>query len=252
MFIKVKNLSLTYTAQNLDRGYLRKRIYDKINSAIKGKKKIEDKKIQALNNINFELKPGDKLGVIGPNGSGKSTLLKCLSGIILPNKESELSVDGSVLPILEPSSLAEPMDSVINNIYLIGLIYGFSREQIEKKIDDILKFSELSDFQNIRYSNLSTGMKLKLVFAIVNILNSEIFIIDEFLTTGDEKFRQKGFQLLNSSRGLNNITIICSHERPIINEFCNKLLVLSKGEQIYFGDIDKGFEIYNNLTINNI
>ena len=224
MHIKVKNLSITYFLKSPNDGFLRRKMLNKLLK----KEQEENKLIYALQNLNFELKEGDRLGVVGPNGSGKSTLIKCLSGIIFPG------------------ALAETTDTILNNIIIIGLLLGFEKKTILKKINSILEFSELDDYANHRFSTLSTGMKLKLLFSIVFILDSEIFLIDEFLTTGDEKFRKKGLQLLEKTKN-NSILVLCSHDRSAIKEFCNKILVLNKGKQEYFGGIEDGYKIYDKL-----
>ena len=242
MHIKVKNLSVSYFLTSVQDGFLRKKMIRKLL-----KKNIEKKNIvQALQNINFELNEGDRLGIIGPNGSGKSTLIKCLSGIIFPNRDSIIDIHGKCLSIIEPGALAENTDTILNNIIIIGLLLGFKKETIFQKINSILEFSELNDYANHRFSSLSSGMKLKLLFSIVFILDSEIFLIDEFLTTGDEKFRKKGLQLVEKTKN-NSILVLCSHDRSAIKEFCNKILVLNKGKQEYLGSIEDGYKIYDKL-----
>jgi ABC-2 type transport system ATP-binding protein len=242
MYIKVANLSVSYFLTSVQDGFIRKKIISKLL-----KKNIEKKKIvQALQNINFELNEGDRLGIIGPNGSGKSTLIKCLSGIIFPDKDSIIDIQGKCLSIIDPGALAEPTDTILNNIIIIGLLLGFGKKTILQKINSILEFSELDDYTNHRFSSLSSGMKLKLLFSIVFILDSEIFLIDEFLTTGDEKFRKKGLQLLEKTKK-NSILVLCSHDRSAIKEFCNKIIVLNNGKQEYFGNIEDGYKIYDKL-----
>ena len=134
MHIKVKNLSLTYYSSNLDQSYLRKNV---VNRLLGKTNDNQLKKINALSGINLDLKSGDRLGVIGPNGSGKSTLIKCLSGIIYPDKDAVIDIQGKYLPIIEPTSLSEITDTVENNIMLIGLIYGFEKNLIEDKKNKI-------------------------------------------------------------------------------------------------------------------
>lgn len=246
MFVEVNNLSLLFKVKDIDSTFLRKNLLKKILN-----KNSKANNLWALKNINFNLNKGDRMGIIGTNGSGKSTLIKTLSGILSPVEGSKINIQGKFVPIIEPWGLAEITDSLENNIFLIGLILGFEKNDIKRNFAKILKFSDLEDKKVHQFSSLSTGMKLRLVFAIVFIMGSQIFFMDEFLTTGDEKFRNKVIKHLNDiSQDI--ITVICSHERKLIQDFCNKILVLDKGEQIYFGDIDKGFEIYNNLTINNI
>jgi len=242
MHIKVKNLSITYFLKSIHDGFLRKKMMNKLLK----KKQDEKKLIYALQNLNFELKEGDRLGIIGSNGSGKSTLIKCLSGIIFPNDDSIIDINGKCLSIIDPGALAEVTDTVLNNIIIIGLLLGFEKKIILQKISSILEFSELDDYATHRFSSLSSGMKLKLLFSIVFILDSEIFLIDEFLTTGDEKFRKKGVQLLEKTK-TNSILVLCSHDRSAIKEFCNKILVLNNGKQEYFGNIEDGYKIYDKL-----
>lgn len=242
MHIKIENLSITYFLKSPNDGFLRRKMLNKLLK----KEQEENKLIYALQNLNFELKEGDRLGVVGPNGSGKSTLIKCLSGIIFPNDNSIVDIRGKCLSIIDPGALAETTDTILNNIIIIGLLLGFEKKTIIKKINGILEFSELDDYANHRFSTLSTGMKLKLLFSIVFILDSEIFLIDEFLTTGDEKFRKKGLQLLEKTKN-NSILVLCSHDRSAIKEFCNKILVLNKGKQEYFGGIEDGYKIYDKL-----
>lgn len=246
MKVEVKNLSLFFNIKDIDSTFLRKNIIKKIFS----KKKI-NKQFQALKNINFHLKTGDRLGIIGANGSGKSTLIKCLSGILVPSSNSIINIEGKFLPIIEPWSLAESTDTVINNIKLIGLILGFKEEYIKQNQKKILDFSNLSDREYFQFSLLSTGMKLRLIFAIVFILKTDIFFIDEFLSTGDENFRKKSHNhLIEQSK--DKIVVICSHERNVIKSYCNKLLVLNNGNQEFFGDIDEGFRLYDKLLLKKI
>lgn len=246
MFVEVNNLSLLFKVKDIDSTFLRKNLLKKI---LNKNSKAND--LWALKNINFNLNKGDRMGIIGTNGSGKSTLIKTLSGILSPVEGSKINIQGKFVPIIEPWGLAEVTDSLENNIFLIGLILGFKKNEIKRNFEKILEFSDLKSKKVHQFSSLSTGMKLRLVFAIVFIMGCQIFFMDEFLTTGDEKFRNKVIKHLNNI-SQDAITVICSHERKLIQDFCNKILVLDKGEQIYFGDIDKGFEIYNNLTNKNI
>jgi ABC-type polysaccharide/polyol phosphate transport system ATPase subunit len=253
--VSVKNLTLTYPLISTDSYLLRARIIKKIFNFFKLKKKIDNNNytkktnLTALNNISFEILEGDILGLIGFNGSGKSTLLKCLANILPPTTGS-IEIEGSdFLPIIQPYSMCEPGDTLVNNINLLGRILGFKKKNISEKIDEIINFAELTEYKNLALSSLSMGMKFRLVFAICFILEGkDIYFIDEFLITGDEKFQNKGFDLINKKK--NKIIVVCSHSRRIIEKFCNKLLILEKGNLIYFGKTQEGIEKYNNL-INN-
>ena len=142
--------------------------------------------------------------------------------------------------------MCEPDDTLYNNIFLISQILGFKKKDIENQIDEILEFAELSDYKNRSISTLSTGMKFRFVFAISFVLRGKkIFFIDEFLTTGDEKFQNKGFDFIQKKS--DSIIILCSHSKRLIEKFCNKILILNKGQQIYFGETAEGLKRYNNL-----
>ena len=144
MHIKVKDLSITYLLVSAQGGFFRKQMINKLL-----KNKTENKKlVNALQNLNFELKEGDRLGIIGPNGSGKSTLIRCLSGILYPNDNSIIDIHGKCLSIIDPGALAETTDTILNNIIIIGLLLGFKKKTILQKISNILDFSELEDYAN--------------------------------------------------------------------------------------------------------
>jgi len=240
MKILVKNLKLTYPIIT-DNSFLS-------NSNDKEKSKFHN--LIALNNINFELNAGDRLGLIGLNGSGKSTLIKCLSNILPSDQKDQIKVEGSFLPIISPINFCETEDTVGNNLVIVALLLGFKKKEIFQKFNEILEFAELTDYQNYPFQTLSTGMRFRLISSICFILKREIYLIDEFLTTGDEKFQEKSFQKINQFSH-RNIIVLCSHSQRTIKKFCNKLLILNKGEQIFFGEIKKGLEIYNEIINTN-
>ena len=221
-----------------------KNFFNKKNSIDKFVKKRDH--IVALDDINFNLESNDRVGLIGLNGSGKSTLLSTLAGIYTPSS-GQINVDYNFsIPIIQPYSVCEPDDTIHNNIIVIGLLLGFKKKQIETQMNEILEFAELEEYQNLPVATLSQGMKFKMVFAVCFILDGKnVYFIDEFFTTGDEKFQNRGFDYINKKKEC--IIMVCSHSRRIIESFCNKILILDKGKQIFFGDIAEGFKIYNNI-----
>ena len=254
MKVKIENLYLTYPIISGDSFLARKNFIDKILNIFKKKndklgfndplpEKNKNFKITALKNINFELQAGDRLGLVGLNGSGKSTLLKCLSGILEPDYGSKINIEGTYLPIINPINFSETEDTVLNNLILISMILGFKIEYISNKIDSILEFSELEEYKDYPFSTLSTGMRFRLVFAICFVLERDIYFIDEFLTTGDERFQNKGFNFINNKKK-SPIIILCSHSQDTIKKFCNKILLLEKGKQIFIGDVNEGLKIF--------
>lgn len=253
--VQVKNLVLKYPIKNINNYLFRAKVIKKIKNLFTINKidlnNIEksENSITALNKINFSINNNDRLGLIGLNGSGKSTLLKCLSKI-LPHEEGEIIIEGAdYLPIIQPYAMCEPDDTLSNNIILISQILGFKKKDVENQIDEILEFAELSEYKNRSLSTLSTGMKFRFVFAISFVLKGKkIFFIDEFLTTGDEKFQNKGFEYIKEKDDC--IIIMCSHSKRLIEKFCNKILILNEGKQIFFGDTSEGLRKYNNLIQN--
>lgn len=251
--VTVKNLTLTYPLISTDSYLLRARIIRKIFNFFKLNKNIDTnnftkrKNLTALNNVSFQIVEGDILGLIGFNGSGKSTLLKCLAKILPPTTGS-IDIEGAdFLPIIQPYSMCEPGDTVVNNIHLLGRILGFKNKNILEKIDEIINFAELTEYKNLALASLSMGMKFRLVFAICFILEGKnIYFIDEFLMTGDEKFQNKSFNLINKKK--NKIIVVCSHSRRIIEKLCNKLLILEKGNLTYFGNAQEGLQKYVNAV----
>jgi ABC-type polysaccharide/polyol phosphate transport system ATPase subunit len=256
--IEIEELSLTYPIISGQSFLARKSLIETIVDIFnKTKKKTESKsekkypKITALKNINFQLEEGDKLGLVGLNGSGKSTLLKCLSGILEPDFGSKIKINGSFLPIINPINFSEQEDTVLNNLILIAQILGFKLNHVKENADLILNFCELIEYRNYPFQTLSTGMRFKLIFSICFLLKRDNYFIDEFLTTGDEKFQNKGFKLINEKMSDSTI-VLCSHSQEVIKKFCNKILVLNKGDQVFFGGLKEGLDIFNSIIDNNI
>ena len=179
--IKLDNVSLDFKVYNVERRIFKKLL---INKVLKKKKKHSDV-ISALKNISFEANQGDKIGIIGKNGSGKTSLLRILSGIYQPS-EGSINVNGSVKNVLEVSSSGQLDDTVENNIMLIGLLHGYKKSEILKKKNAIIEFSGLQDFLHLPMISCSTGMQLRILFSTLYHFESDIYVIDEFISTGDE------------------------------------------------------------------
>lgn len=250
--LKVSDIELEYPIKSINQYLLRLKIIESLkNLFFKNRLKIDlktQKSIKALNKIDFELSEGDRLGLLGLNGSGKSTLLKCLSNI-LPKTGGRIDTGkNEFLPIILPQAMCEPDDTIKNNLILLGFYLGYEKRQILEKMDSILSFADLEKYKNLPFNILSTGMKFRLVFSLCFLIDTKkIFFIDEFLTTGDEKFQNKGFNYINKSFS-ENIIVLCSHSRRVIEKFCNKLLILDSGNQVYFGSVSEGLSMYQNMV----
>jgi len=199
--------------------------------------------VHALKNINFDLYEGDKLGIVGPNGSGKTSLLRALNGIYPPTNGS-ISVSGRVGSLIDISTGIDEELSGIENLNFRGLLMGLSRGEIESKIDEIINFSGLGDFINLPVKTYSSGMKLRLSFAISTSINPEILILDEWLSVGDKDFSMASEERLLELLKNTNILIMASHSIDLIKRICNKVLVLNKGHIDFFGPIESARENY--------
>ena len=196
-------------------------------------------KISALKNITLQIKKSDRVGLIGRNGSGKSTLCKIISGITYPTS-GIVQIKGKVSSVLEAGTGFEPELTGYENILIGGAILGMARQKIIKKIDSIIKFSELGDLINVPLKKYSTGMTIKLAFAIVSFLDGDIIILDEILAVADENFRKKCIQkIIQDCKETGKTLLLVSHDLRNIIEVCNKAIYLKNGELIEFGETKK-------------
>lgn len=193
------------------------------------------KEFWADNNITFSLEKGDMLGIIGTNGAGKSTLLKAVSGILIPTKGS-VKCNGNIAALLELTSGFDKDLTVRENTFLRGAMLGYSREFMNEKYDEIIKFAELEEFQDRAFKQLSSGMKSRLAFSIACLVRPDIIILDEVLSVGDGAFRKKSSAKMREILD-NGITgILVSHSVSQVREMCNKILWIDHGNQIAFTD----------------
>ena len=190
-------------------------------------------------NINFTLEPGEMLGIIGANGAGKSTLLKAVSGIMEPTKGSIIR-NGSIAALLELGSGFDPDLTVKENAYLRGAMMGYTRDFMDETYEQIISFSELREFENRPFKQLSSGMKSRLGFSIACLVKPDILILDEVLSVGDGAFKKKSEAKMREIIGGGATTILVSHSLTQVREMCDKILWLHKGEQIDFGTDVKG------------
>ena len=185
--------------------------------------------------VTFKLDRGDMLGIIGSNGAGKSTLLKAITGIMVPT-EGSVHREGNIAALLELASGFDGDLTVRENAYLRGAMLGYTREFMNEMYERIIDFSELQEFQERPFKQLSSGMKSRLAFAIASLVNPDILILDEVLSVGDGAFRKKSEEKMREIIGSGATTILVSHSLEQVRSLCNKVLWLEKGKQIAFGD----------------
>lgn len=210
-------------------------------------RKLHFTEFWALNDISFTVEKGDRVGVLGFNGAGKSTLLKVIAGVLKPTKGT-VKVSGVIAPMLELGAGFDMNYSGKENIYLYGATMGYSRKFIEEKYDEIVEFSELGDFIDVPVKNYSSGMRARLGFAIATAVEPEILILDEVLSVGDAKFRQKSEAKIRSMFDKGITVLFVSHSTQQVLNICNKAIILEKGRLIAQGDAKEICDKYNQMV----
>ncbi|MCR5836694.1 MAG: ABC transporter ATP-binding protein [Lachnospiraceae bacterium] len=185
--------------------------------------------------VTFELESGDMLGIIGANGAGKSTLLKAVSGIMVPT-EGHMEIYGTIAALLELASGFDMDLTVKENTYLRGAMLGYTREFMDSKYAEIIDFSELKEFQDRPFKQLSSGMQSRLAFAIACLVNPDILILDEVLSVGDGAFQKKSGDKMKEILASGVTGILVSHSIAQVRSMCNKILWLDHGNQVIFTD----------------
>ena len=201
----------------------------------------------AVKGISFDVKRGQILGIVGKNGSGKSTLLRAIAGIFSPD-EGSIDLHGHSISLM---SIGVGFNGALTgreNIYLSGTLLGFSREQINAKIDDIIEFSELGKFIDRPVKTYSSGMHSKLAFSITAILETEIMLVDEVLSVGDAKFKKKSYEKMKSLiEDSNRTVIIVSHSMDALQKLCDSILWIHDGEFKMMGKTEEVLPEYINF-----
>jgi len=225
--IKVESLSKIYKLYNTP--------MDRLKETMHPFRKKYHKDFFALKDISFEVKKGETFGIIGKNGSGKSTLLKIITGVLSPSS-GNVTVNGRVSSLLELGAGFNPELNGIENIYFYGTINGFSKEEMDSRLDSILAFADIGEFVFQPVKSYSSGMYVRLAFAVAIQVDPEILIIDEALSVGDIFFQQKCHAKMEelSSKGV--VLLFVSHDMMTIQKYCRTVLFLEKGKNIFIGD----------------
>ncbi len=207
---------------------------------------LRKKEFWAVRDVNFEVKRGECLGLIGRNGAGKSTILKILNGLIKPDT-GRVEMHGRVGALIELGAGFNPILTGRENIYNNASVLGFSRSETKKKLDDIIDFSELSDFIDTPVQYYSSGMRVRLGFSIAAQLNPDILLIDEVLAVGDIGFVLKCFNKIDELFPTTAIVFV-SHNMPQISRICNEVIVMTKGKTVFqSNDVSQGINHYYEL-----
>lgn len=197
----------------------------------------------ALKGVNFTVEEGEALGIIGENGSGKSTLLKTIARIIRPT-DGYVRVNGKITPFLELGVGFQSDFTAAENVRTYATIMGIPKKEIEMKLDDILKFADIEKFRDTKLKNFSSGMQVRLAFSTAIQTNPEILLMDEVLAVGDMEFQQKCIDVLNQYRNEGVTIVFVSHDLGSVRRFCDRTLLLHKGEQVVLGDTQNVIDSY--------
>lgn len=198
----------------------------------------------ALNGLSFEVRQGEKVGIIGKNGAGKSTLLKVISRITEPYS-GRIEMLGKVSSMLEVGTGFNGELTGRENIYLNGAILGMKKTEIDKKFDEIVEFSEVGKFIDTPVKRYSSGMFVRLAFAVASNLQSDILLVDEVLAVGDTKFQHKCINKMLEIANSGRTILFVSHQMNTIRQLCDRVIVLKEGQIIFDGDVEEGIRLYN-------
>ncbi len=204
----------------------------------------------ALKDINLNISKGECIGIVGTNGSGKSTLLKIITGVVSPTSGS-VEVKGRISALLELGAGFNMEYSGRKNIYLNGLIMGYSQAEMDKKVDDIIEFAEIGEFIDQPVKSYSSGMFARLAFAVAINVDPDILIVDEALSVGDIFFQAKCFRKFNEFQERGKTILFVSHDMNSVLKYCSRCLLINKGEQVALGDTANVVNMYKKILVNN-
>ncbi len=224
--IIVENLSKVYKLYNSP--------VDRLKESLHPLRRIYHHDFYALNNVNFEIRKGESVGIIGKNGSGKSTLLKILTGVLTPTS-GVATVNGKVSALLELGAGFNPDLSGIDNVYFNGMLMGYTREEMEERLDDILSFADIGEFVYQPVKTYSSGMFVRLAFAVAINVDPDILIVDEALAVGDIRFQRKCFSKIEQFRHSGKNILFVSHGLDSVNMLCETAYLLNDGEIVERG-----------------
>ena len=238
--IKVDNLTKVYR--------LYEKPIDRLKESLSPVKRSYHREHYALKNVSFEIKKGETVGIIGVNGAGKSTILKIITGVLNPTS-GNVSVEGKISALLELGAGFNPEYTGIENIYLNGTMMGFTREEVDKKIDSILEFADIGDFVNQPVKTYSSGMFVRLAFAVAINIDPEILIVDEALSVGDVFFQAKCYRKFEEFKKMGKTILFVSHSLSSINKYCDRVVLLNKGEKLAEGSAPDMIDLYKKLLV---
>lgn len=241
--VQLTNVSVDFPVYNVNARSLKKKFLRLATGGNVSRDANEHVMVKSLNNISLKLQHGDRVGLIGHNGAGKSTLLKLLATIYEPTS-GELTIEGNVSPMLSLMHGIEAEFTGYENIVQRGIILGLTRQQIRAQCDDIAEMTGLGDYLYMPVRTYSSGMMVRLAFAISTCINPDILLIDEIFGAGDAAFMTKARKKMVDLLDQSSIVVIATHSDELIKEFCNKAVLLEGGQIKYYGDVNDAVDLY--------
>ena len=223
---------------------------DRLKESLGLSRKKRYKEIYALKDVSFNVKRGECVGIIGTNGSGKSTILKIITGVLNPT-EGSVAVRGRISALLELGAGFNQEYTGLENIYVNGTVMGFSREEVDARLNDIISFADIGDFINQPVKTYSSGMFVRLAFAVAINIDPEILIVDEALSVGDVFFQAKCYHKFEEFKKAGKTILFVSHDLGSVAKYCDRVVLLNKGHKETEGDSKRVIDIYKQILVNN-
>ena len=236
--IQVKHLDTMYKLYNKPSDRLRETLGFK----------VPVREHYALRDVNFQVERGETVGIIGTNGSGKSTILKIITGVLNPTA-GEVKVDGRISALLELGAGFNMEYTGIENVYLNGTMMGFSKEEVDARLQDILDFADIGDFVYQPVKSYSSGMFVRLAFAVAINIDPEILIVDEALSVGDVFFQAKCYRKFEEFKKMGKTILFVSHDLSSISRYCDRVILLNKGVKLEEGSPKQMVDMYKQLLV---
>lgn len=224
---------------------------DRLKESLSIIHKQYSKDFYALNNINLEIHRGENIGIIGTNGAGKSTLLKIITGVLTPTSGT-VKVNGKISALLELGAGFNPEYSGIENIYLNGTMMGYSREEMDARVDGIMQFADIGDFIHQPVKTYSSGMFARLAFAVAINVEPEILIVDEALSVGDVFFQAKCYKKFEELKANGTTILFVSHDLSSVNKYCDRAILMNKGNKVAEGIPKDMIDLYKKYIVNQV
>lgn len=238
--IRVQDITKIYRLYNRQRD----RLWESLG--LDFKKNYKEK--HALNHVDFEVRKGETVGIIGTNGSGKSTMLKLITGVLTPTS-GKIDVDGRISALLELGAGFNMEYTGIENVYLNGTMIGFTKEEIDQRLQSIIDFADIGDYINQPVKSYSSGMFVRLAFAVAINIDPEILIVDEALSVGDVFFQSKCYRKFEDFKREGKTILFVSHDLSAISRYCDRAVLLNQGDKIFEGSPKEAIDIYKKVLV---